>query len=196
MAKLKRFGSKRELANKPHRAMGQWAKGARFADPGGGEHVTQRVTGFNDRKGYREGATPNIGRESGKAPRYAREHGYYHPISTQNPTRGYDQDVARSGLMGREVPTGAASARRDGFHTGKASRGDSNIRKGAEGNGQGSAPPGVGKGQGRRGTPDSHLGTAGRGGTGKFGKGDSYKGKPTNYSEEPGHNWFEKLGSD
>lgn len=85
--------------------------------------------------------------------------------------------------------------RRNGEHTGKAAKGDSRHRSGPEGNSKGSPPPGIGKGMGVRGSPDSHLGDAGRGGSGRHGKGDSFKGKSTSMTEEPNHNWFEKLGS-
>jgi hypothetical protein len=86
--------------------------------------------------------------------------------------------------------------RRNGRHTGKLRDGDTRPRSGSEGNSRGSPPPGVGKGKGQRGTPDTHLGTSGRGGSGRRGKGDNYKGKATDLSESPSHEWFEKLGSD
>jgi hypothetical protein len=88
-------------------------------------------------------------------------------------------------------------ARRNGKQTGSIPPGDSRKRVGAEGNSKGSPPPGVGKGgKGVRGTPQTHLGTAGRGGSGRHGKGDSYKGKPTGMTESPSSEWFERLGSD
>jgi hypothetical protein len=73
---------------------------------------------------------------------------------------------------------------------------DTRRRSGAEGNGRGSPAPGVGKGRDVRGTPDSHLGTAGRGGAGRHGKADNFKGRATDMSESPSHSWFEKLGAD
>lgn len=88
-------------------------------------------------------------------------------------------------------------ARRNGKQTGSIPPSDSRRRSGAEGNSKGSPPPGDNnRGKGVRGTPDTHLGTAGRGGSGRHGKGDSYKGKPTGMNEAPTHEWFERLGSD
>ena len=42
---------------------------------------------------------------------------------------------------------------------------------------------------------DNHLGTSVRGGSGRHGKGDNFKGKATDMSESPTSAWFEKLGS-
>lgn len=87
-------------------------------------------------------------------------------------------------------PRGRVSRRgdsRDGAHV--AEKVGSHVGKG---NGEGlSASRKAGSG-----TPDSHLGTAGRGGTGRHGKGDSYKGRATDMSESPTHSWFERLGAD
>lgn len=86
--------------------------------------------------------------------------------------------------------------RRNGKHTGSLKDGDTRKRHGAEGNSHGSPPPGVTAEKGVRGNPDSHMGDAGRGGSGRHGKADNYKGKPTAMTEEPSHHWFEKLGAD
>jgi hypothetical protein len=86
----------------------------------------------------------------------------------------------------------AGDTRRMGKHTGPAPKEDQRRREGAEGNSKGSAPPGRGKGV--NGSPDSYLGTAGRGAPGKFGKADGFKGKHA-YAEEISHNEFERLGA-
>lgn len=86
--------------------------------------------------------------------------------------------------------------RRNGEHSGKAAKGDSRKRSGAEGNAKGSPPPGIGKGMGVRGSPDTHFGDAGRGGKGRVGKADNYKGRPTSYPEDITHQSFERLGAD
>src|SRR5277367_5966431 len=85
-------------------------------------------------------------------------------------------------------------SRRNGRHTGRPARGDTGLVK--SGNSEGTAAPGIGKGKGVQGSPDSHLGNAGRGGTGRIGKGDSYKGAPTKYPEDISHSAFERLGSE
>jgi hypothetical protein len=88
-------------------------------------------------------------------------------------------------------------ARRNGEHTGKSARGDSSrLPAAAKGNSKGTAPPALKAHPGVRGTPDSHQGDAGRGGTGRIGKHDSYKGKPTKYSEDISHDAFERLGAE
>jgi hypothetical protein len=87
--------------------------------------------------------------------------------------------------------------RRNGAHTGRAPKFEQGILpNAAKPNAKGTAPPPLGSKPGVRGTPDSHLGAAGRGGTGRIGKGDSYKGQPTKYSEDISHSSFEKLGAD
>lgn len=88
----------------------------------------------------------------------------------------------------------ASESRRMGRNTGPAPKFDQNLRTGAEGNGKGSAPPGIGRGKGVEGSPATHAAKAGRGGKGKFGKGDGFKGKQS-YPEEISHNEFEKLGA-
>lgn len=93
--------------------------------------------------------------------------------------RGYQQSAARQ--MGR--------------HVGPLKEGDTRKRQGPEGNSKGAPPPGVTTRKGVRGNPDSHMGDAGRGGTGRHGKSDSYKGAPTKLSESPTSEWFEKLGA-
>lgn len=84
--------------------------------------------------------------------------------------------------------------RATGKQSGKA-RGDQRKRNGAEGLGKGSPPPGTKSQMGVRGTPDTHLGTAGRGGTGKLGGADSFKGRNKPLSENPTSAWFESLGA-
>ena len=87
------------------------------------------------------------------------------------------------------------AVRRNGEHTGGLLGGDTRRKSGPEGNSKGSPPPALNSRPGVAGTLDSHLGTAGRGGTGRIGKHDSYHGKPTKYSEDISHSAFEKLGS-
>jgi hypothetical protein len=88
----------------------------------------------------------------------------------------------------------ASESRRMGRHTGPAPKYDQRRSQGAEGNGKGSPPPGLGRGKGIQGSPNSHLGTAGRGAPGKFGKGDGYKGRAS-YPEDISHSQFESLGA-
>jgi hypothetical protein len=88
-----------------------------------------------------------------------------------------------------------SSARQMGAHKGPLKEGDTRRRQGPEGLSKGSPPPGVTAKKGVRGNPDSHMGDAGRGGTGRVGKADNYKGKPTELSESPSHAWFESLGA-
>lgn len=85
-----------------------------------------------------------------------------------------------------------SASRQMGAHKGPLKEGDTRRRKGPEGLSKGSPPPGVTKGA--KGV-ESNLGTSGRGGAGRHGKGDNFKGKPTELSESPGHSWFESLGS-
>lgn len=90
-----------------------------------------------------------------------------------------------------------SASRRNGAHTGRLRSGDTGLLgSSAKGNAKGTAPPALGSKPGVRGTLDSHLGDAGRGGTGRIGKHDSYKGNPTKYSEDISHSAFEKLGAD
>jgi hypothetical protein len=99
------------------------------------------------------------------------------------------QRVNTGGLMGPD--------RDIGKHSGRAAKGNSSILpKGAQGNAKGLAPTALSTKPGVRGSPDSHLGTAGRGGTGRIGKHDAYKGKPTKYSEDISHSAFERLGAE
>ncbi len=88
-----------------------------------------------------------------------------------------------------------SAARQMGAHKGPLKEGDTRKRQGPEGNSKGSPPPGIGHRKGVRGNPDSHMGDAGRGGAGRQGKADSYKGQPTSYSENISHDAFEKLGA-
>lgn len=90
-----------------------------------------------------------------------------------------------------------SATRRNGEHTGKPARGDSShLPAAAKGNSKGTAPPPLKAHPGVRGSPDSHLGDAGRGGTGRIGKSDAYKGKPTKYAEDITHDAFERLGAE
>jgi hypothetical protein len=187
--------------NVPQRAMGPYGKGRAKPAPGGGAHLAQRTeSGFKDSKGYQTSPKISVGqRHSGAAPKIPREAGHYHPLDTRpssGGTRGLMGDISDTRKINRPI-TPAASVRRNGFHTGKPSQGDTSLLKeSAAGNAKGSAPPGTGKGFGVRGSPDSHLGTAGRGGTGRIGKHDAYKGAPTKYTEDISHSSFEKLGAD
>jgi hypothetical protein len=88
-----------------------------------------------------------------------------------------------------------SASRQMGAHKGPLKEGDTRRRQGPEGLSKGSPPPSVTARKGVRGNPDSHMGDAGRGGTGRHGKGDSFKGKPTALSESPTHSWFESLGA-
>lgn len=85
-----------------------------------------------------------------------------------------------------------SATRQMGAHKGPLKEGDTRRRTGPEGLSKGSRPPGVSRGA--RGV-DNHLGTSGRGGSGRHGKGDNFKGKATDMSESPTSAWFEKLGS-
>jgi len=164
--------------NAPHRGQGEHGRVHTVRGLLAGDHMPQRHnSGYDDRKGYKEG--PKISaKDQAKRPR-----GY----------PGIDQ-VPR---LDAEVRSHSASERRDGYHTGKPSRGDTNVRRGEVGNGKGSAAPGVSKGRGVRGSPDTHLGSAGRGGSGRLGMHDGHKGpQPKNLSEDISHESFEKLGAD
>ena len=107
----------------------------------------------------------------------------------------------KGGLMaGAHMPLRHAAANgrasKDGAHTGKPGRGDtSRLPAAAKGNSKGTAPPSVNAKLGQRGTPESHMGHSGRGGAGRIGKHDGYKGAPTKYSEDISHESFEKLGA-
>lgn len=181
--KLKRFHGSRELANKPHHGLGQFGKVRRQGNPGGGQHMPVSVKGSRGLFSETLGVDPR----PAKAPKLNREVGHYHPISTENATRGYARDVraAKRAEGARHTPLTL------GRHSGPAARFDQNARKSAAGNGLGSTL----HNGGRRGTPDSHLGTAGRGGAGRLGKHDAYKGRATPLSESISHEQFEKLGA-
>lgn len=86
----------------------------------------------------------------------------------------------------------SSAERRNGEHTGSLKSGDTRVRKGAEGNSKGSPPPGVSKGAKHLAT---HMGDSGRGGAGRHGKGDNFKGRATDLSESPSSAWFEQLGA-
>jgi len=106
-------------------------------------------------------------------------------VGAHMPQRVNKGESDRHGYEGSE-------GRKNGRHTGKPAKPDSRRRYGPEGNGKGSPPTKMGsRGAG---SPSGHMGTSGRGGPGKVGKGDSYKGKPTAYSEDISHSQFEKLG--
>lgn len=85
-----------------------------------------------------------------------------------------------------------SAGRQMGAHKGPLKEGDTRRRSGPEGLSKGSPPPGVTKGV--RGV-ENHMGDSGRGGAGRHGKGDSYKGKPTEMSETISHDAFERLGA-
>lgn len=87
-----------------------------------------------------------------------------------------------------------SSARQMGAHTGSLKQGDTRRRKGAEGNSKGSPPPGVSKG--KPASLEAHKGTSGRGGSGRIGKPDNWKGSAPKMSEDISHSAFEKLGAD
>lgn len=164
----------RRAQNAPHHGLGEFGKARRKPGIKAGAHLAQRDhSGYDDRHGYREGARIS-------------------PRDEAHRTAGHP-GIGQERRLNAEVRGKAASERRDGYHTGKPSKGDTNVRRGAEGNGKGSPPPGVGKGSGVRGTPESHR--VGQGGTGRIGKHDGYKGKPTSLPEDLGHGWFEKLGA-
>jgi hypothetical protein len=190
----------RMSGNAPHRGEGPKGRVRAKGAPGGGTHLAQRTnSGFKDSKGYQGSPRVSVGqRQGGSAPRVPREAGHYHPLDTRvssGGTRGLMGDISDTRRAGAETTSRGGSARRDGYHTGKPSKGDTSLLKGNVGNSHGTAPPGVGTGKGVRGTPDTHLGTAGRGGTGRIGKHDAYKGAPTKYPEEISHASFEKLGA-
>lgn len=86
-----------------------------------------------------------------------------------------------------------SATRQMGQHKGPLKEGDTRRRKGPEGNSKGSPPPGVGKAMPA--SVEAHLGDAGRGGTGRHGKGDNFKGRATDLSESPNSAWFEQLGA-
>lgn len=120
------------------------------------------------------------------------------PKGLMHPEGGYTgEHMPQRITSGHEDRAGYqdSGSRRNGEHTGKAAKGDSRRKQGPEGNSKGSPPPGIGKGMGVRGSPDTHYGDAGRGGTGRIGKSDAYKGAPTKYPEDISHESFEKLGS-
>lgn len=91
------------------------------------------------------------------------------------------QKITSSGIS-------SGNERRNGKHTGSLK-----VTERAGANGSGSPPPGV-----NRSLPASlaaHKGDAGRGGPGRHGKADCFKGKATAMSESPSSSWFEKLGA-
>jgi hypothetical protein len=144
---------------------------------GVGHHMPQRVeSGFDDRKGYPEGPKPPSRDHARRPDKFPGTKGEQHRLDAEQTSR-------------------SAQERRNGKNTFPAAKGDSRRREGMEGNGKGSPPPGIGQGMGVRGSPNTHLGTAGRGAPGRIGKSDSYKGKPTPYPEDITHDAFEKLGA-
>lgn len=164
----------RRAQNAPHRGIGEYGKGRRRAGIKAGAHVAQRVdTGYDDRKGYQGG-------------------GRISPKDEPHRVKGHP-GIAQERRLNAEVTGKNATERRDGYHTGKPSKGDTNVRKGAEGNAKGSTPPGTGKGIGVRGTPESHR--VGQGGPGKIGQSDGHKGPPRKLPEDLSSDWFESLGA-
>jgi hypothetical protein len=100
-----------------------------------------------------------------------------------------------SGYDDRKGYSGNGQERRNGKQSGKLKvEGDTRVRKGPEGNSKGSPPPGVSKG--KPASLDAHKGTSGRGGPGRIGKPDNWKGGAPKMSEEISHSAFEKLGAD
>jgi hypothetical protein len=192
---------KLKRANQPHHGQGEHGRVRTHHGLMGGPssaHMPQRKnSGFDDRKGYKGSAQAEFGsKHSGRAPLVDREAGHYHPIG-HGSSRQFGEDSRETRRMNGEVTDREGSARRDGYHTGKPSRGDTNVRRGEVGNGKGSAAPGLGKGPGVRGSPGSHLGTAGRGGAGRLGMHDGHKGpQPKKLSEDISHESFERLGAD
>lgn len=85
-----------------------------------------------------------------------------------------------------------SASRQMGAHKGPLKEGDTRRRNGPEGLSKGSPPEKITKGANG---VKNHLGTAGRGGSGRLGKADNFKGNPTELSESPSHSWFESLGS-
>ena len=187
--------------NVPHRAPGLNARAKQKPAPGGGTHMPMRHnSGDDDAKGYQGSSKIAVGqRQSGRVPKVPREAGHYHPIDTRidkGGKRGLMGDISDTRKAGAETTGKAASARRNGFHTGKPSKGDTSLIKGEnKGNSFGTAPTALSSKPGVRGSPDTHMGNAGRGGTGRIGKHDAYKGAPTKYSEDISHASFEKLGA-
>lgn len=165
--RLKRtFGSHRNYGNKPHRGEGQFGRAHQMGGLMAGAHMPERLkTGYDDSRGNKEG-----GRISPKDKPY-RTKG--HP--------GIDQEAR----LNAEVTSKKASERRDGRHTGKPSKGDTNVRKGPTGNSKGSSVAERGKG-----SLASHKGTAGRGGAGELNQVRSNR-----LSESMSHEQFEKLGA-
>ncbi len=196
--KLRRvFGGHAARANKPHRGHGQWGRSPPRQKPlNAGAHTAQRVSGFNDRKGYKESPRINVGQlQSGRIPRIDREAGHYHPVG-HGSRRVLDRDTADTHRFNRAAHT-VRDMGKLGEGRATAPQGDSSKRRGPVGNSQGSSPPGVGKGTGVRGSTDSHLGTTGRGDKGRLGMHDGHKGKqPKALSENLSHAWFESLGAD
>lgn len=85
--------------------------------------------------------------------------------------------------------------RRNGKQSGKLkSESDTRRRIGPEGNGKGSPPTNLKSG--KPASLEAHRGTSGRGGTGRIGKPDNWKGSAPKMSEDISHSAFEKLGAD
>jgi hypothetical protein len=125
-----------------------------------------------------------FGRVRTKSPMKAGAHMPMRHNSGFDDARGYSQ---------------SGNERRSGKQTGHLKAdgtSDTRRRAGAEGNSKGAPPTALTAHPGVRGTHESHLGTAGRGGTGRIGKHDAYKGAPTKYTESISHDAFEKLGAD
>jgi hypothetical protein len=150
-----------------------------------GAHVKQKVTEFHDRAGYKGTGRARNPDVSGKPTAVPREAGHYHPIGKHS-TKGLMGDIGEV----KHHNANTYDFRAIGKHSGPSPKMDQSKRSGAVGNSKGSAPPGVGSGGGRRGSPETHLGKAGRGGTGRITKLDSSR-----LSESPSHGWFENLGA-
>jgi len=190
--------------NRPKHGMGPKGRAKERAPVKAGAHMPMRHnSGFDDARGYESGPKVNLGqRQAGRAPTMAidREAGHYHPLDTRvskGGTRGLMGDVADVHAINSKLSP-AAFTRRDGRHTGKGAQGDQGLIKGGKekGNSFGTAPTARSSKPGVRGSPDSHLGTAGRGAPGKHGRGDAWKGAPKRLSEDISHSDFESLGAD
>ena len=102
-----------------------------------------------------------------------------------------------SGYDDRKGYSANTQERMNGKQTGKLPKlaeSDTRRRIGPEGNAKGSPPTNL-----KSGKPASlaaHKGTSGRGGSGRIGKPDNWKGGAQKLSEDISHSAFEKLGAD
>lgn len=118
------------------------------------------------------------------------EHGKAHRMGGLMAGAHMPQKVTATGIS-------SGTERRNGKQSGSLKTdgtSDTRVRKGPEGNSKGSPPPGVAKTLGA--SLSNHKGTDGRGGRGKIGQGDSFKGRDSKMTESISHSAFEKLGAD